>query len=98
MILELLKSRLNRGLRGNLFYWRDRTGNEIDLLLDQSSMTVPVEIKSSITFHLDFLKGIRYWQRLNPNLKTSYLIFNGEDGEVDKTMILNWKNISKVKN
>lgn len=98
MILELLKSRLNRGLRSNLFYWRDRTGNEIDLLLDQSSMTVPVEIKSSITFHLDFLKGIRYWQRLNPNLKTSYLIFNGEDGKVDKTMILNWKNIGKVKN
>lgn len=98
MILELLKSRLNRGLRSNLFYWRDRTGNEIDLLLDQSSMTVPVEIKSSITFHLDFLKGIRYWQRLNPNLKTSYLIFNGKDGKVDKTMILNWKNIGKVKN
>jgi uncharacterized protein len=98
MIIELLKSRLNRGLRSNLFYWRDRTGNEIDLLLDQSDAVVPVEIKSSTTFHLDFLKGIRYWQKLNPKLKTSYLVFNGKDGHVEKTKILNWRSIDKIKN
>lgn len=98
MIIELLKSRLNRGLRSNLFYWRDRTGNEIDLLLDQSDAVVPIEIKSSTTFHLDFLKGIRYWQKLNPKLKSSYLVFNGKDGQVEKTKILNWKNIDKIKN
>lgn len=98
MIIELLKSRLNRGLRSNLFYWRDRTGNEIDLLLDQSDAIVPVEIKSSTTFHLDFLKGIRYWQKLNPRLKSSYVVFNGKDGQVEKTKILNWKNIDKIKN
>ncbi|UXE66713.1 MAG: ATP-binding protein [Chryseotalea sp. WA131a] len=98
MIIELLKSRLNRGLRSNLFYWRDRTGNEIDLLLDQSDAVVPIEIKSSTTFHLDFLKGIRYWQKLNPKLKSSYLVFNGKDGQVEKTKILNWKNIAKIKN
>jgi predicted AAA+ superfamily ATPase len=98
MIIELLKSRLNRGLRSNLFYWRDRTGNEIDLLLDQSDAVVPIEIKSSTTFHLDFLKGIRYWQKLNPKLKSSYLVFNGKDGQVEKTKILNWKTIAKIKN
>lgn len=98
MIIDLLKSRLNRGLRSNLFYWRDRTGNEIDLLLDQSDAVVPIEIKSSTTFHLDFLKGIRYWQKLNPRLKSSYVVFNGKDGQVEKTKILNWKNIDKIKN
>ncbi|MBY0436195.1 MAG: ATP-binding protein [Cyclobacteriaceae bacterium] len=98
VIIELLKSRLNRGLRSNLFYWRDRTGNEIDLLLDQSDAVVPVEIKSSTTFHLDFLKGIRYWQKLNAKLKLSYLVFNGKDGQVEKTKIMNWKNIDKIKN
>jgi predicted AAA+ superfamily ATPase len=98
MIIELLKSRLNRGLRSNLFYWRDRTGNEIDLLLDQSDAVVPIEIKSSTTFHLDFLKGIRYWQKLNPKLKSSYLVFNGKDGQVEKTKILNWENTDKIKN
>jgi predicted AAA+ superfamily ATPase len=98
MIIEVLKSRLNRGLRSNLFYWRDRTGNEIDLLLDQSAGVVPVEIKSASTFHPDFLKGIRYWQKLNPLLKISYLVFSGKDGLVGKTTLLNWKNVGEIRN
>lgn len=98
MILELLKARLNKGLRSNLYYWRDRTGNEIDVLLEQPTGAVPVEIKSAATFHLDFLKGIKYWQKLNPNVKDSYLIFTGKDGATEKTKILNWRNVGAIKN
>ncbi len=98
VILELLKSRLNRGLRSNLFYWKDRTGNEIDILLDQSAGTIPVEIKLAATFHQGFLKGIRYWQKLNPKVENSYLVFSGQDAVLEKTKILNWRNLDSVKN
>lgn len=98
MVVELLKGRLNRGLRSNLFYWKDRTGNEIDVLLDQSAGTVPVEIKLSATFHPDFLKGIRYWQKLNPKVKSNYLIFTGQDAALEKTKILNWRSLDEIKN
>lgn len=98
MVVELLKGRLNRGLRSNLFYWKDRTGNEIDVLLDQSAGTVPVEIKLSATFHPDFLKGIRYWQKLNPNVKSNYLVFTGQDAALEKTKILNWRSLDEIKN
>ncbi len=98
IIVELLKNRLNKGLRSNLYYWRDRTGHEIDVLLEQANGAVPVEIKSSATFHLDFLKGFRYWQKLNPKVKDSYLIFTGKDGAIEKTKILNWRNVGAIKN
>lgn len=98
MVVELLKGRLNRGLRSNLFYWKDRTGNEIDVLLDQSAGTVPVEIKLSATFHPDFLKGIRYWQKLNPKVKSNYLVFTGQDAALEKTKILNWRSLDEIKN
>lgn len=98
ILVELLKNRFNQGLGSNIFYWRDRTGNEIDLLLDHSSGVVPVEIKSSATFHLDFLKGIRYWQKLNPQVETGYLIYGGKDSEVGQIKILNWRNAGKIKN
>lgn len=97
VILELMKGRFNQGLRSNLFYWRDRTGNEIDVLIDHPEGAVPVEIKSASTFNLDFLKGIRYWKKLNPKVKISYLVFNGNDGEVEDTKILNWRNLSQLK-
>lgn len=98
IIVELLKNRLNKGLRSNLYYWRDRTGNEIDVLLEQPAGAVPVEIKSASTFHLDFLKGIKYWQKLNPEVKGGYLVFTGKDGATEKTKILNWRNVGAIKN
>ncbi len=98
VIVELLKNRLNQGLRSNLFYWKDRTGNEIDILLDQAGGPLPVEIKSSSTFHPEFLKGIRYWQKLMPRVKTSYLIFTGNNAVAGKTKILNWRNLREISN
>jgi predicted AAA+ superfamily ATPase len=98
IILELLKSRFNNGQRSNLFYWRDRTGNEIDVLIDQSSQVVPIEIKTATTFTNDFLKGIKYWKKINPDVKNSYVIFTGQSSSIDLTDILNWKEIDKIKN
>jgi predicted AAA+ superfamily ATPase len=31
LIIDILKQQLNKGLQDNLFYWRDKTGNEVDL-------------------------------------------------------------------
>jgi uncharacterized protein len=98
IILELLKSRFNNGQRSNLFYWRDRTGNEIDVLMDQSSQVVPIEIKTATTFTNDFLKGIKYWKKINPDVKNSYVVFTGQNSSIDFTDILNWKEIDKIKN
>jgi uncharacterized protein len=98
IILELQKARFNNGQRSNLFYWRDRTGNEIDVLLDQSSQVVPIEIKTATTFTSDYLKGINYWRKINPQTKNSYVIFTGKSSGIDKTELLNWKQISLIKN
>ncbi len=93
IILELLKTRYNNGQRGNLYYWRDRTGNEIDVLIDQSSQVIPVEIKTASTFNTDYVKGINYWKKINPDTKKSYVIYNGKSATLNTTEILNWKEL-----
>ena len=98
LILELLKQRLNKGQRSNLFYWRDRSGNEIDILIDQSTQIIPVEIKTATTFNMEFLKGINYWKKLNPTIKNAYLIYTGRSSSVNNTSVLNWKQITEIKN
>ncbi len=98
IILELLKARFNNGQRSNLFYWRDRTGNEIDLLLDQSGQVVPIEIKTAATFTKDYVKGISYWKKINPQTKNSYVIFTGNSSSFNSTDILNWKEVGLIKN
>lgn len=34
IVSELLKDRFNRGESDNLFYWRDKTGHEVDILTE----------------------------------------------------------------
>lgn len=97
IILELLKKRLNNGQRSNLFYWRERSGIEIDILMEQASQIIPVEIKTATTFNSDFLKGINYWKKLNPTIKNSYLIYTGKSSSIDNTDIFNWKQVIEIK-
>ncbi len=56
--MEILKTRLNRGLRPDLYFYRDSHGNEVDLIVREAGRLYPVEIKSARTFTPEFLKGI----------------------------------------
>ncbi|MCK6612199.1 MAG: ATP-binding protein [Bacteroidia bacterium] len=98
IILELIKTRFNNGQRNNLYFWRDRTGNEIDVLMEQSGQVVPLEIKTASTFTSDYVKGIRYWKKINPQVQDAYVVFTGKTAEFDSTQLLNWKEIERIKN
>jgi len=47
-----------------LFFWRGRTGHEIDLLIEEADPLYPVEIKSGNTMSHDILDGLLGWTRL----------------------------------
>lgn len=72
MIIDLLKQRLNHGLQDNLYYWRDKTGNELDVLLDTADKITAIEIKAGATMNTDYQKGLLYFKNLagNENVKT----------------------------
>lgn len=58
VLLEVLKTRLNRGLRPDLYFYRDTNGNEVDLVIREGRDLIPVEIKSAATFTEEFVRGI----------------------------------------
>ena len=43
---ELAKSQLNMGEPRNLYFWRDSSGNEVDVVVEYGSRLMPIEIKS----------------------------------------------------
>lgn len=77
VVVEFLKRRYNKGQSNNLFFWRDNTGNEIDLLIEKGIHRIPVEIKSGKTITNDFFKGIRFWNKLTQT-EGGYLIYDGD--------------------
>lgn len=78
VITEFLKENFSRGSSGNLFFWRDNTGNEIDLILDQDNKLTPVEIKSGQTITDEYFKNLRFWAKLSGS-ESGYVVYGGQD-------------------
>ncbi|MBN1829582.1 MAG: DUF4143 domain-containing protein, partial [Deltaproteobacteria bacterium] len=98
VISELLKGRLNRGLRDNLYFWRDNTGHEIDCLVDQGERLLPIEIKSGKTVSDDFFKGLRFWSRISgTEAKDAILVYAGlMDQKRKDGQVLSWRSFGKA--
>lgn len=64
VVLELMKARWNQGLDARLYFYRDSNQKEVDVLFKSGHELIPIEIKSSKTFHADFKKGIEHFQKL----------------------------------
>ncbi|MBU6340180.1 MAG: DUF4143 domain-containing protein, partial [Bacteroidetes bacterium] len=98
IVVEMLKNSLNRGIRPNFYFWRDQTGNEIDLLVDEGGKLYPIEIKSAQTYQSAFYKGIRYFNELSqndPNL--SYLIYGGTQNLAGESgNICSWDRLPEI--
>lgn len=93
VISELLKSRLNRGLRENLYFWRDRSGHEIDCMVETGEFLLPIEIKSGMTVTRDYFKGLNYWSKISGTpAEKMYLVYGGTAGQTrNKMNVLGWK-------
>lgn len=77
---EIYKAFAHAGEEPPLFFWRDRTGHEIDLVIDLGRSHIPVEIKSARTVASDFFDGLKYWMSLKGNTaKKGMLVYGGDE-------------------
>ena len=99
VINEFIKNRFNHGLRSNLFYWRDVSGHELDVIVDRSPAPIAIEIKSGMTLNQDFYKGIKFWNKLTGHAKTA-VIYGGDQTFTTNEVIdvVGWKNLDSFIN
>jgi predicted AAA+ superfamily ATPase len=64
VIGELVKERFNKNLPLNLYFWRDSTGNEMDVVIDEGTTLHPVEIKAGKTITSDYFKNFQFWNKI----------------------------------
>lgn len=81
VIGELLKQRFNSIKRNNLYFFRDSSGNEVDVILEKGLTVLPIEIKSSKTIHAEFFKGLDYYLNLSSKAESPQLIYAGEENQ-----------------
>ena len=97
MVVEMLKARLNRGERSNLFHWRDSTGNEVDVLVHNGTSQHAVEIKSSQTIATPFFKGLLYWGKLSQQ-QGGTVLYGGSETQIRSNglQVFSWRESGTV--
>lgn len=92
VISEFFKAQLNQGIKPNYFFWRDRGGNEIDLLAEKGNKLRPIEIKSGKTVNQNYFKGLKKWMTISGGLGIDpTLIYGGDTSYQQKDYkIISW--------
>lgn len=80
VIAELIKSRLNRAERPQMYFWRDSNGNEVDVIVELGGRLMPIEIKSGKTISREAFAGLNKWSALGGDAVINpTLIYGGTD-------------------
>ena len=78
-IAEAAKAFHHHRQKPPLYFWRDRTGHEVDLLVEQGSALYPIEIKSGQTISSDAFTALTWWSRTaGQDLANASLIYGGD--------------------
>lgn len=59
VVMECIKHRFNQGKEGNVFFYRDSNGQEVDILVKEEGKLTAIEVKSSMTYQTDFAKTLK---------------------------------------
>ena len=96
VVSELYKKRLNTGLPIDLFFWRDNTGNEVDLIVENEKGLQPIEIKSGSTYASDWSQGLKKWQFLaqNSSLEPTILYGGESNFEREGLKVWGWRDVA----
>lgn len=94
VINEFIKEAYNKGKEPNLSFWRDSTGNEVDLLRTVEGKQYAYEIKSGATYSSDFFKGIFKWAKLSGAApEDCFAIYNGDKSmKTSQGSVIDWKS------
>jgi predicted AAA+ superfamily ATPase len=98
VVSEHVKMCFHNGARSNAFFWRDSTGHEIDLLIDDGIHLKAVEIKSGETLHPDFFNGLDFFGQLSGIPREHRLLIYGGLKPYERSYgsVLGWKSSGAI--
>lgn len=92
-VLEFIKGRFNEAKQQNIYFYRENSGREVDLVKEDGDCLDIYEIKSSQTFNKSYLRNLEYLKELlGDKVKKMQVIY---DGETISPILSNIRDITK---
>lgn len=98
VLSELLKGAYDRGARPALYFWRDRSGLEVDFLADRGTQLIPIEAKSGSTFVSEWTLSLDHWSKIAAGAAgPGWIVYGGDTGGTRKGVeVVPWQSIAKL--
>ncbi len=97
VVSDALKHFTHRGQRPELYYWRDKTGREIDLIIEQAGRMLPIEIKAGKTYQSDFARHLKAFAKL-ASFDEAWVLYGGKEVYTfsDGLKAFNWREFDQA--
>ncbi len=97
IVSEIKKQIANKGFQWDLYFYRDSKGLEVDLIVDQGTTLLPIEIKMAGTYSSSFLKNKTLIENdLSLATKKWQLIYSGSSQQRSNADVWNFEEFELV--
>ncbi len=99
VILDRYKNCLNQGETAWIYFYRDQSQHEVDLICQSGRRLILVEIKYAKTFQSNFIKNLTYLKKLAPEqISHGYVVYNGDtNAQSEQTWrLLNYRDLTEI--
>lgn len=102
VVSNIVKSFYHSGKepKDSVYYWRDKTGHEVDCMVKSGNKFIPMEIKIGKTIHEEDFRNLNYWNKLSGNAtNNTYVVYGGEEEQKrSRGNVIGWKFRAKWDN
>jgi predicted AAA+ superfamily ATPase len=97
VVVELIKSRLNAGKDPNVYFYRDKSQHEVDIVQEFGAQCYAYEVKSAKSFHSTFLDNLKYLKSvMGDALVRTQVVYDGDiDLNLPENGMVNFRNFAR---
>lgn len=99
VVSEMFKYHYNHNQVPQLYFWRDTSGHEVDLIVERAyGDAVPVEVKAGMTIMPESLRNLQEWRALaDQSAQLAYAVYGGDKYlEIKADRIYPWDQIAAM--
>lgn len=85
-------------MTSNLYFWRDNSGIEVDVIAEHGKSLMPIEIKSGQTITADYYIGLKKWLAVaGETAGRPKLVYGGNERYTRSGIeVIPWRTISGI--
>ena len=94
VVMDIRKGFTNGGREPRMSFYRTEKGFEVDVIIERGGKTVPIEIKSSMTYGKNLIHNLETYCEADTNAEAPVLIYDGNDFTdfgVHGVRAINWR-------